>query len=335
MITIQINDKVKIPYHINKIKCFTINKCDFLFLHNNGCEIIKWSPTCDTIETFLLEQEYMLICYDDIEDCYWAISECKPCLIQQLDKKFCVVDDIQISDSRKSIPIAIYCDDSGKGIAVNYPCEIVFLEKKDKKTTWYKNEVNNKNCMAYIFHNNYRVGCYKEYNHQIMQISLYCTENYINVCIPKEYKIVGITPSCCEKSCSCCFCVLYFDTCSKELVSIKYCVHYSDEPADPFPPHSLPDHCSIYEIIHSIALEEAGIAHILNAEGEKIQKAVAISSNIGELICVNESVKRTLTQVTLLEGMLYSKLETLANFDEFSNCDKYSSFCKDDSRSKE
>lgn len=66
--------------------------------------------------------------------------------------------------------------------------------------------------------------------------------------------------------------------------------------------------------MHSIALEEAGISHILNAEGEKIQKAVASSSNIEQLICVNESVKRTLTQMTLLEGMLYSKLEALVSY---------------------
>lgn len=73
--------------------------------------------------------------------------------------------------------------------------------------------------------------------------------------------------------------------------------------------------------MHSVALEEAGIAHILNAEGEKLQKAVAESTSIEELLCVNESVKRTITQITLLEGQLYSKLETLSNIcDEEPPC---------------
>lgn len=64
--------------------------------------------------------------------------------------------------------------------------------------------------------------------------------------------------------------------------------------------------------MHSVALEEAGIAHILNAEGEKLQKAVATCTSIQELLCVNESVRRTVTQIVLLEGQLYSKLESIS-----------------------
>lgn len=65
--------------------------------------------------------------------------------------------------------------------------------------------------------------------------------------------------------------------------------------------------------MHSVALEEAGIAHILNAEGEKLQKAVATSTSIQELLCINESVRRTVTQIALLEGQLYSKLEVISD----------------------
>ena len=92
-------------------------------------------------------------------------------------------------------------------------------------------------------------------------------------------------------------------------------------PCPPHPPHPpcppVPPYpsccCGKYEIMHSVALEEAGIAHILNAEGEKLQKAVATSTSIQELLCVNESVRRTITQITLLEGQLYSKLEVLSD----------------------
>lgn len=73
--------------------------------------------------------------------------------------------------------------------------------------------------------------------------------------------------------------------------------------------------------MHSVALEEAGIAHILNAEGEKLQKAVATSHNIQELLCINESVRKTITQITLLEGQLYSKLEVLTPCLDPSPCD--------------
>lgn len=85
-------------------------------------------------------------------------------------------------------------------------------------------------------------------------------------------------------------------------------------PVPPCPgPHPIPScSCGKYEILHSIALEEAGIAHILNAEGEKLQRAVAESGSICELLAVNESVKRMVTQITILEGQLYSKLEALS-----------------------
>ncbi|MEG2537738.1 MAG: hypothetical protein RSA45_07325 [Hydrogenoanaerobacterium sp.] len=63
------------------------------------------------------------------------------------------------------------------------------------------------------------------------------------------------------------------------------------------------------DILESIALVEAAIAHILNAEGEKIQKAVAIASCTAELLAVNEEVNRTIIYVTQLEQVLYSKLE--------------------------
>ena len=66
---------------------------------------------------------------------------------------------------------------------------------------------------------------------------------------------------------------------------------------------------SICDIIESIALVETAISHILNAEGEKIQKAVQISDNVCELLEVNNSVRNTIRDITELECMLSRKLE--------------------------
>lgn len=50
--------------------------------------------------------------------------------------------------------------------------------------------------------------------------------------------------------------------------------------------------CSASSMLQSIALQEAGLAHIINAEGEKIQKAVSTDCiTTEELIKVNESVE--------------------------------------------
>lgn len=74
------------------------------------------------------------------------------------------------------------------------------------------------------------------------------------------------------------------------------------------------------DIMESIALTEASIAHILNAEGEKLQKAIACSRNVSELLCVNESVLKTIIQTTQLEQMLYNKLESVLRADCCEDC---------------
>lgn len=339
LITIQINDKVMLPHYITEMKCFTIHKSNFLFLSHNGYEIMKWSSMNKVVERISLDQKYQLMYYDDMEDCYWAISVYNPHVIQQLNLAFCCIGEIVISDPSWQKPIALYCDDCRKAVVVNYLCEIAVVGKKDKKTTWFKHKTPNKTVGVYLYQYDYRVDAYQEYNHQIMQIVLCSTKKQFDISVPINYKIVAILPCCSEKVGTNSFYVLYFDTCSRTLVIINYCVYASDKPINPHPPHPIANRCSFYEIIHSIALEEAGISHILHAEGDKIQKAITLSKNVEELICVNESVKRTLTQVTLLEGMLYSKLETIVNSDEFpsshKDCLPCAPLCNDEGSIKE
>lgn len=68
---------------------------------------------------------------------------------------------------------------------------------------------------------------------------------------------------------------------------------------------------AISDIIESIALQETGLSHVINAEGEKIQKIVAISSDANDLLAVNNSVAAMINAVTRLEMVLHSKLELL------------------------
>lgn len=66
---------------------------------------------------------------------------------------------------------------------------------------------------------------------------------------------------------------------------------------------------AITDLMTSVALEEAALAHILNAEGEKIQKIVANSTSAEELIAVNTSVESMVKSITRLETVLQDKLE--------------------------
>ncbi len=69
--------------------------------------------------------------------------------------------------------------------------------------------------------------------------------------------------------------------------------------------------CAATSLLQSIALEEAALAHILNAEGEKLQKVISMDCNHKDLIEINKSVEDMVDKITSLEMVLKSKLELI------------------------
>lgn len=61
--------------------------------------------------------------------------------------------------------------------------------------------------------------------------------------------------------------------------------------------------------LESIAMQEAALARILNTEGEKLLAVIGSTASPGELLRVNESVRRTIGCVTRLEQVLLARLE--------------------------
>ncbi len=71
---------------------------------------------------------------------------------------------------------------------------------------------------------------------------------------------------------------------------------------------------AVTDLIESIALEETALSHILNAEGEKIQAALAMQCmDLGKLLEVNDSVTDMVHAVANLELVLKDKLEFVSN----------------------
>lgn len=66
---------------------------------------------------------------------------------------------------------------------------------------------------------------------------------------------------------------------------------------------------SVGDIIESIAMEENAIAHILNAESEKLNVIIS-QPNVTpqQLMSANKSVKNTLDSIIRMESILQSKL---------------------------
>lgn len=67
----------------------------------------------------------------------------------------------------------------------------------------------------------------------------------------------------------------------------------------------------ISDLIHSIALQEAAIGNIANAEGAKIQRMLAMGATPNELLCVNKSVSDMLEALGTLESILKQKLSSV------------------------
>ena len=71
---------------------------------------------------------------------------------------------------------------------------------------------------------------------------------------------------------------------------------------------------AVSDIIESVALQETALSHILNAEGEKIQKMVALPDVTPEvLLATNKSVESMVNAVSRLEMILQSKLSTFGS----------------------
>ena len=67
---------------------------------------------------------------------------------------------------------------------------------------------------------------------------------------------------------------------------------------------------AVTDIIESVALQETALSHILNAEGEKIQKMVALPDVAPEvLLATNKSVESMVNSVANLEIILKQKLD--------------------------
>jgi uncharacterized repeat protein (TIGR01451 family) len=82
---------------------------------------------------------------------------------------------------------------------------------------------------------------------------------------------------------------------------------------DTVPPATVSRCQAVTDLIQSVALQEAALSHILNAEGEKMQKIIQSGATQEQLLELNDSVFRLVSAATRLEMIFQSKLEMFTN----------------------
>ena len=71
---------------------------------------------------------------------------------------------------------------------------------------------------------------------------------------------------------------------------------------------------AVGDIIESVALEESALAHILNAESEKLMAVIDnASATTDQLLAINRSVKNTIGAISRLEMLLQAKLDLFSS----------------------
>lgn len=108
-------------------------------------------------------------------------------------------------------------------------------------------------------------------------------------------------------------------------------------------PDIKPEICLCYEdvinlLLSSIALQEIALSNIINSESEKLQYVIKRKDkcySIKELIILNESIEKVLSEVGAIETLLVTKLKYINQIynkkDKQYECEKFDE-CSDDFR---
>lgn len=312
MITIETGNTNNLPYPINEIKSVAYDGSEYALLQDHQKNITRLSNELRAIEIKETRLHYACICYDSQECCYYACAYDHPSYLYRLDLDFTLVGRLCVGEGLHHVAIALSMHPTKPLLYMLYHKEIVCW---NMATLEFQDVVHLEEechvldivvlCDGFIL-------AYQKGSKVYLEIRCdQCDEPKLYH-LPNDYEfhsMVLLDYCVNENGCSNYKIQLFLRNCiSQQQITLTLEIICGNQHS---PSCDITCKGSKNEVIHSIALEEAAIAHILNAEGEKIQKAVASDISLNDLLAVNESVRKTITQITLLEGQLYSKLESL------------------------
>ncbi|MEM1483322.1 hypothetical protein V6615_00430 [Oscillospiraceae bacterium PP1C4] len=316
--------------------------CNYIFTVCGECVLIKYNLSFCEKECIPTCREYSCICYDTKEKCYWAASRKCYYKIFKLSKCFQEIDFIDVHSCQECGAIITglsydCCDDS---ILVATPicvtrvskCSEIITVLQESCEEWITGVLSLSPGYIITAINNSTQYIYT-YAQNGSLMKMYCTpRDYIvkniifNPCEKEKCKDIILYVYAIKKGCYPYMCKVILQPC--QLGFIPYDCNYDicHVCCDDHPCHRNP--CN--DIMESVAQIETAISHILNAEGEKLQKVLATTTDIDKILCVNKEVNNTIINATHLEHVLYAKLSAIEDCCGFCPKDKFDICCDDE-----
>lgn len=301
-----------------RYRSIAFDGCNLYFSQPECCKICIYDLCMKPVCYKQTYRGYSSICYDFQCKCFWGSTDKINNKIYKLDKCFKEIGCVCLQQCRELcgpiLSLSVNC--WGRNISIVYGNGIMEADKEtgrkikvlQNRCSYYYTSVASslsqyaftyntcdQTCLAVLCKSDCdMMKCNLDYCYKVEDMTMV---NLFNQHKPSCEIYMLVTKKCCpyvlrikiEDSCVCdhCDCDCDDECCHKDCG--KGCT----------------------DIIESIASVEASIAHILNAEGEKIQKAISSTNKIPELLKINECVIKTITHVTFLEQTLYMKLEKI------------------------
>lgn len=307
--------------------------CHFYLTVRCECLIVQLSPCFEREQCFETRRAYCALCYDLDEHCFWATAENCRSTLYKLNKSFQEIDRITVHspagcfgaitgvsyDCCEHILLVSFADGILR-VDPDCPCkaETVVSAKRE----WFLGVLS---LFPYIL-------CYcNEGGKESIRLYSHCGLLLDQVNAPCGFGLESAVFWPCAKDFPHChFCVLrtkhcaYAYLCDYVLTCDAICGTVAPCNYELCHNCPCPEPCCnpCEDVLESIALMEAALAHILNAEGEKIQKAVDSADDTYALLAVNQSVNKTLSKAICLEQLLCCKLESLSECCDFCTPEK-------------
>lgn len=326
-----IQDPTPIPFGESSCRQFAFDGRYYYFTLYSQDKILQTTTDYKVISYHNTRRVYQCLCFDFKSCCFWAsIAGCAT-RIFQLNMAMEEISSICLPDSFRGNITGISYHSCHDSLFLAFPWGVIEYLKKEKKTT----EFTKSNdfitsvlviCPAVLIltrqGKKQKIQIYFDNDEKIKEITvplestlrhfIYqpCFSNTPRIefllteqgCYPQ---ILQVPVTCYELGFEPCFC--------NQQICEKLC-------CPPCACHPVED------VLESIALVEAAISHILNAQGEELQQVIADCKSTEEMLQVNCKINETITKVTHLEMVLQHKLEALS---KLSPCDSSCS-CDDE-----